>query len=134
MPVVTGFIGANEEGVLTTLGRGGSDYSATILGAALDADEVVIWSDVPGLTDRRSEAGGRGLHDRRDFISRSGRTSVFRGEGSAPEDASPGHAERDSDLDQEHVCAKRARNKDYAHRSIALPEELRLSPPSAMPH
>jgi len=49
VPVVTGFIGASEEGVLTTLGRGGSDYSATILGAALDADEVVIWSDVPGL-------------------------------------------------------------------------------------
>jgi len=49
VPVVTGFIGATEEGVLTTLGRGGSDYSATILGAALDADEVVIWSDVPGM-------------------------------------------------------------------------------------
>jgi aspartate kinase len=49
VPVVTGFIGATEEGVLTTLGRGGSDYSATILGAAIDADEVVIWSDVNGL-------------------------------------------------------------------------------------
>ena len=49
VPVVTGFIGANEDGVLTTLGRGGSDYSATILGAALDADEVIIWTDVDGL-------------------------------------------------------------------------------------
>jgi bifunctional aspartokinase / homoserine dehydrogenase 1 len=49
VPVITGFIGATEEGVLTTLGRGGSDYSATILGAALEADEVVIWSDVAGL-------------------------------------------------------------------------------------
>ena len=49
IPVVTGFIGATEEGVLTTLGRGGSDYSATILGAALDADEVIIWTDVDGL-------------------------------------------------------------------------------------
>jgi aspartokinase/homoserine dehydrogenase 1 len=47
--VVTGFIGATEEGVLTTLGRGGSDYSATILGAALDADDVIIWTDVDGL-------------------------------------------------------------------------------------
>ena len=37
VPVVTGFIGATSEGVLTTLGRGGSDYSATILGAALAA-------------------------------------------------------------------------------------------------
>src|SRR5580704_14771964 len=49
VPVVTGFIGATEAGVLTTLGRGGSDYSATILGAALDADEVIIWTDVDGL-------------------------------------------------------------------------------------
>jgi aspartate kinase len=49
VPVVTGFIGATAEGVLTTLGRGGSDCSATILGAALDADEVIIWTDVDGL-------------------------------------------------------------------------------------
>jgi aspartokinase/homoserine dehydrogenase 1 len=49
VPVVTGFIGATSDGVLTTLGRGGSDYSATILGAALDADEVIIWTDVDGL-------------------------------------------------------------------------------------
>ena len=49
IPVVTGFIGATADGVLTTLGRGGSDYSATILGAALDADEVIIWTDVDGV-------------------------------------------------------------------------------------
>ncbi len=49
VPVVTGFIGATAEGKLTTLGRGGSDYSATILGAALDADEVIIWTDVDGV-------------------------------------------------------------------------------------
>ncbi len=49
VPVVTGFIGATQDGVLTTLGRGGSDYSATILGAALGADEVIIWTDVDGV-------------------------------------------------------------------------------------
>jgi bifunctional aspartokinase / homoserine dehydrogenase 1 len=49
IPVVTGFIGATAQGVLTTLGRGGSDYSATILGAALGADEVIIWTDVDGV-------------------------------------------------------------------------------------
>src|SRR3984893_6343939 len=49
IPVVTGFIGATRDGVLTTLGRGGSDYSATILGAALDADEIIIWTDVNGV-------------------------------------------------------------------------------------
>jgi len=48
-PIVTGFIGATEAGIPTTLGRGGSDYSATILGRALGADEVWIWTDVNGV-------------------------------------------------------------------------------------
>ncbi|MGB3330659.1 MAG: aspartate kinase, partial [Thermomicrobiales bacterium] len=47
--IATGFIGAGPDGATTTLGRGGSDYSATLLGAALDADEVQIWTDVPGV-------------------------------------------------------------------------------------
>ena len=49
IPVVTGFRGATREGLCTTLGRGGSDYSGTIIGAALDADEVWIWTDVDGV-------------------------------------------------------------------------------------
>ena len=49
IPVVTGFMGATADGVLTTLGRGGTDYSASILGASLDADEVWIWTDVNGV-------------------------------------------------------------------------------------
>lgn len=49
IPVVTGFIGATRRGIVTTLGRGGSDYTATILGSALDADEVWIWTDVNGV-------------------------------------------------------------------------------------
>ncbi len=49
VPVVTGFLGATTEGSLTTLGRGGSDYSASILGAVLDAQEVIIWTDVNGF-------------------------------------------------------------------------------------
>src|SRR2546425_2036887 len=49
IPVVTGFIGATVEGSITTLGRGGSDYTASLLGAALDADEIWIWTDVDGL-------------------------------------------------------------------------------------
>jgi len=49
VPVVTGFIAATQEGIVTTLGRGGSDFSAAILGAALDADEVWTWTDVDGV-------------------------------------------------------------------------------------
>lgn len=47
--VCTGFIGFSPEGNTTTLGRGGSDYSATLIGAALNASEVQIWTDVPGM-------------------------------------------------------------------------------------
>ncbi len=49
IPVVTGYIAANQDGVVTTVGRGGSDYTATILGVALDVDEVWIWTDVDGI-------------------------------------------------------------------------------------
>lgn len=49
IPIVTGFIGATENKLTTTLGRGGSDYSAAILGQALLADEVWIWTDVDGV-------------------------------------------------------------------------------------
>lgn len=49
IPVVTGFIAATQDGVTTTLGRGGSDYTATIIGAALAVEEVWIWTDVDGL-------------------------------------------------------------------------------------
>ncbi|GAA4831589.1 bifunctional aspartate kinase/homoserine dehydrogenase I [Algivirga pacifica] len=48
-PVITGFIGSTEEGETTTLGRGGSDYSAAIFGAALDAESIEIWTDVDGV-------------------------------------------------------------------------------------
>ena len=49
VPVVTGFNGATSDGRPTTLGRGGSDFSASILAAALDAAEVWIWTDVDGI-------------------------------------------------------------------------------------
>ena len=49
VPIVSGYIGATAQGITTTLGRGGSDYSATILGASLEADEVWIWTDVNGV-------------------------------------------------------------------------------------
>lgn len=49
IPIVTGFIAATQEGITTTLGRGGSDFSAAILGQALEAEEVWIWTDVDGV-------------------------------------------------------------------------------------
>jgi aspartate kinase len=49
VPLLAGFIGATRDGVPTTLGRGGSDFTASIVGAALHADRIEIWTDVDGL-------------------------------------------------------------------------------------
>jgi aspartate kinase len=59
VPVLQGFVGATAEGVTTTLGRGGSDFTAAIVGAALGASEVLLWTDVDGvLTAEPSDVEG----------------------------------------------------------------------------
>jgi aspartate kinase len=65
IPVVTGFIGATEDGITTTLGRGGSDFTAALVGAGLEADEVWIWSDVNGIltADPNLVSGARTLRE-----------------------------------------------------------------------
>ncbi|MEL6732005.1 MAG: bifunctional aspartate kinase/homoserine dehydrogenase I [Bacteroidota bacterium] len=47
--IITGFIGSSPKGITTTLGRGGSDYTASLIGAALGAEEIEIWTDVDGV-------------------------------------------------------------------------------------
>lgn len=61
VPVLGGYIGATESGVTTTLGRGGSDYSASLFGAALEATAIEIWTDVDGMltADPRVVSGAR---------------------------------------------------------------------------
>jgi aspartate kinase len=61
IPVLGGYIGATADGVTTTLGRGGSDYSAALVGAALGATEIQIWTDVSGVltADPRVVPGAR---------------------------------------------------------------------------
>ena len=49
VPVIMGFMGCTEKGIITTLGRSGSDYSAAIIGAGIDAGEIWIWTDVDGI-------------------------------------------------------------------------------------
>ena len=61
VPVLGGYIAATADGITTTLGRGGSDYSAALVGAALDAHEIQIWTDVSGVltADPRVVPGAR---------------------------------------------------------------------------
>ncbi len=61
VPVMGGFIGSSKAGITTTIGRGGSDYSAAIAGAGLGAERIEIWTDVDGMmtTDPRLSADAR---------------------------------------------------------------------------
>lgn len=63
VPVLPGFYGRSEQGRVATLGRGGSDYAATLIGCALDADEIVIMTDVDGIKtcDPRIVPAARGI-------------------------------------------------------------------------
>ncbi len=65
VPIVTGFIGASREGAVTTLGRGGSDFSGAIFGVVLGAQEIWIWTDVSGVmsTDPRIESSAHTLSE-----------------------------------------------------------------------
>jgi aspartate kinase len=63
MPIVTGFIAKDSNGNITTLGRGGSDLTASFIAAAIEADEVQVWKDVNGIltTDPRIVANARSI-------------------------------------------------------------------------
>lgn len=65
VPVVTGFIGATEDGRITTLGRNSSDFSGAIIAHVVDADELVIWTDVDGIftANPRESSEARLLHE-----------------------------------------------------------------------
>ena len=65
VPVITGFIGSTEDGLTTTLGRSGSDYTGSIVGAAIDSNEIWIWTDVDGVmtADPRYATGAKVLSE-----------------------------------------------------------------------
>jgi aspartate kinase len=65
VPVVTGFIGATPDGRITTLGRNSSDFSGAIIAHVVDAEELVIWTDVDGIytANPNESAEARLLHE-----------------------------------------------------------------------
>ena len=90
IPVVTGFIAATANGITTTLGRGGSDFTAAILGQALPADEVWIWTDVDGVMTADPRMVSRGSDHCRIDQPRSVRTGLLRSESAPSKDDSTG--------------------------------------------
>ena len=113
VPVVTGFIGATEDGITTTLGRGGSDYSASILGAALDADEVWTWTDVDGVmtADPRIVPDARVIPEL--SYSEVGELAYFGAKVLHPKTIPPGRRARHPAVGQEHLQPHLSR---HAHR------------------
>ena len=103
VPVVTGFIAATPKGTITTLGRGGSDYSAGILGAVLPADEVWIWTDVDGVMSADPRAVPEAPYDFGAVLPRDRRACLFRRHGAAPKDHSSGVGGRNRAADLQHV-------------------------------
>jgi aspartate kinase len=61
IPITEGFVGSTSEGEPTTLGRGGSDFTASLLGAALEAEEIQIWTDVDGMLTADSRVVPEGM-------------------------------------------------------------------------
>ena len=119
VPVLGGFIAAAASGATTTLGRGGSDYSAAVFGAALEASEIQIWTDVTGFltADPRVVPGCPAAGPALVYGGR--RARVLRGEGPAPEDDSAGRRDADSraDLQLEASGAPRNAHQQRAERA-----------------
>ena len=108
IPVVTGFIGATIEGVLTTLGRGGSDYSATILGAAIERGRNHYLDRRRRRADRRSAPGCRRAHHSGNFLSRSHRAGLLRRESAASQNAARGRQAGHPGLDSQQLSSRTA--------------------------
>jgi bifunctional aspartokinase / homoserine dehydrogenase 1 len=102
--VVTGFVAATPDGQTITLGRNGSDYSAAILGAALNASVIEIWTDVGGVlsADPRDVPSAFVLPE---VSYEEAMELLFRCQSASLCDNLAGCRSRDSDIDQEHVSA-----------------------------
>ena len=112
VPVLGGFIASSRNGFPTTLGRGGSDLTATIAGAALEAEEVQIWTDVDGVmtADPSLIKSARSLPVL--SLSRSVGTRVLRGSRPASLDDAPGDRARRAGARDQFAQARFHRNAD----------------------
>ena len=113
VPIVTGFICATTEGITTTLGRGGSDYSASVVGYSVNADEIQIWTDVDGVmtADPRIVSSARVL--RQISYKEAAGNVLFRSQGAASEDDHARGGSGHPDPHQEHIRSGTGRDTDH---------------------
>ena len=121
IPVIMGFMGCTRNGVVTTLGRSGSDYSASIIGAGIDADEIWIWTDVDGIMT----CDPRVISDARVMPSLSYievmETLVLRCKGDASAFNRTGHAEEHPRPGKKYVQSLPSGNRYCTERATGSP-------------
>ena len=123
--VMGGFIGATEDGVTTTLGRGGSDYTASIVGAGIGAEEIQIWTDVDGMLTADPTILAWRLSRRDLFVRGSGGVGLFRREGAASGDGAAGDREEYSRADFKFAAAGRGGDVDCRRGSARARAPIR---------
>ena len=115
--VLAGFIGASEQGRTTTLGRGGSDLTASIVGAAFNADEIQVWKDVDGMLTWDPKIKSKGYRVKRlsyeeaTELARAGATILH------PETIAPAQTSNSGSHSQ-YVSARRRRYQNRIHQNL----------------
>ncbi len=113
VPVVTGFIGATPDGRITTLGRNSSDFSGAIIAHVVDADELVIWTDVDGIFTANPRENQEAQLAARIELRRRPRLGQERRKGLACQGAAPCGGNRNGRLGTQHLQSRGSR---HAHR------------------
>ena len=131
VPVVTGFIGATPDGRITTLGRNSSDFSGAIIAHVVDADELVIWTDVDGIytANPNEDAQAQLLHDLE--LRRSARARRKRSESFASACPAARSFHGNDRLGSQYVQAASARhtNRDETPAAFAVATSFTISIP-----
>ena len=123
VPVVTGFIGRTDDGRTTTIGRNGSDYTAAIVGAALGASRIEIWTDVDGVLSADPRSVAVGIHPASPHVRRGRGAGAFRRQGAPRRHDRAGGRQIDPDRHQEHLQSGRARDADLAEGRRPSPRQ-----------
>ena len=116
IPIVTGFSGRGPDGDTRLLGRGGSDLTATLLASALDADECVIWTDVPGVSTCDPRLVPDALPIEHLHYREASEMAFFGVEGAAPAHDDPS---RDQGHPRRGALNQGPQRRLYAHRRLA---------------
>ena len=127
-----GFIASTEDGVTSTLGRGGSDYTASIVGAGIGAEEIQIWTDVDGMLTSDPTILPGGYRVKAVLLRGGGGAGVLRREGVASGHGAAGHREEHPGADSEFAAAAGGGDADHGGGSAVDAVRFARLPASAI--